>query len=419
MSGGPIETANLPATDQSGSPEPDPTGNTLLYVIGSLDVGGTERHLALLAPRLQRLGWNPAIYCLTQPGQQANQVAQAGVQIISPPLTFAPKQGWFLVRSLKMLLSALKLFWIMVRTGPQVVHFFLPASYLIGGPLALAARVGTRVMSRRSLNRYQARHPFLSRCERWLHRRMTAILGNSQHVVRELIDEEGCPPERVALIYNGVDVSAFAAERAPPPTDGRKGQRPLVLITIANLIPYKGHSDLVAALGEVAHALPKQWSLVCVGRDDGLGARLKQQARALGIEGNIELLGARSDIAALLAAADIGVLASHEEGFANSILEGMAAGLPMIVTDVGGNAEAVVDGVTGLVVPSRDANALGAAILKLALDSELRQTMGDAGRKRVETYFGIDRCVTNYARLYAGLMRGESPADIADLRAMT
>src|SRR4029079_17142928 len=100
----------------------------------------------------------------------------------------------------------------------------------------------------------------------------------------------------------------------------------------------------------------------------------------LGIEENIKLLGARTDIAALLAAADIGVLASHEEGFANSILEGMASGLPMIVTDVGGNAEAVVNGVTGLVVPPRDARALGSAILKLALDPEFLRTMGDAGR---------------------------------------
>ena len=244
---------------------------------------------------------------------------------------------------------------------------------------------------------------------------MTAILGNSQRVVQELIAEGGCPPSRVALIYNGIDASAFATER--PPIEARKDARPLVLITVANLIPYKGHSDLVAALGELDRSLPRPWSLVCVGRDDGIGARLKQQARAFGIEQNVKLLGARADIAALLAAADIGILASHEEGFANSILEGMAAGLPMVVTDVGGNAEAVIDGLTGLVVPPRDPSALGAAILKLALDGDLRRTMGDAGRERVEKYFSIDRCVANYARLYAGLSKGKCPADIAGLDA--
>jgi glycosyltransferase involved in cell wall biosynthesis len=272
-------------------------------------------------------------------------------------------------------------------------------------------------MSRRSLNRYQAGHPFLGKCELRLHRDMTAILGNSHHVVRELIDEEGCPPERVALIYNGIDVSAFEAERPHPPTapNESKSERPFVLITVANLIPYKGHNDLLAALGEVANALPPKWSLLCVGRDNGIGASLREQAQALGIEDNIKLLGARSDIVSLLAAADLGVLSSHEEGFANSILEGMAASLPMIVTDVGGNAEAVVNGVTGLVVPPRNASALGGAILKLALDAQLRRTMGRAGHERVEKYFGIDSCVTNYARLYAGLGRGEHPAEIVGL----
>ena len=87
----------------------------------------------------------------------------------------------------------------------------------------------------------------------------------------------------------------------------------------------------------------------------------------------------------------------------------------MVVTDVGGNAEAVVHGVTGLVVRPRDANALGKAILELASDYGLRRRMGDAGRARVQEYFGIDRCVANYARMYSGLLKGRPPAEIAGL----
>ena len=188
-----------------------------------------------------------------------------------------------------------------------------------------------------------------------------------------------------------------------------------MLVTVANLIRYKGHSDLFEALDWIKGSLPARWTLLCVGRDDGIGERLRKQAVARGIESNVQFLGERPDIASLLASADIGILCSHEEGFANSILEGMAAGLPMIVTDVGGNAEAVIDGTTGLVVPPHNPKALGAAIVKLALDPELRRRMGRAGRERVEKYFGIDRCVANYARLYAGLGRGERPADIVDL----
>jgi glycosyltransferase involved in cell wall biosynthesis len=413
----PSEAAVLPEVAISAESPPTPGRNKILYVVGSLDVGGTERHLALLAPGLKRMGWDPTIYCLTRPGEQASEVRQAGVPVLSAPFPIISGQRWFATRALKLALSSLKLLWVMLSTRPQIAHFFLPVAYLLGAPSAILGRIPILVMSRRSLNRYQARHPLLSRLELWLHSRMTAILGNSRQVVRELVSE-GCPPERVALIYNGIDyngidASSFEADPLPASTQGEAAH--LTLITVANLIPYKGHSDLLTALAQIAQALPRDWTLLCVGNDSGLGASLKQQARTLGIEKNVNLIGASANVAALLARADIGVLASHEEGFSNSILEGMAAGLPMVVTGVGGNAEAVIDGVTGLVVQSRDADALGGAILKLANDARLRQNMGEAGRKRVERYFTIDRCIAGYLRFYAGLLKGESPADIVGL----
>ena len=402
----PTEAVGLPETVGSGEFEPNLGQNKILYVIGSLDVGGTERHLVLLAPQLKRMGWEPVIYCLTGPGQQASQVRQAGVPVISAPFPIVSGQGWLAARALKLALSGLKLLWLMLSTRPQIAHFFLPVAYLIGAPLALFARIPIRIMSRRSLNDYQAAHPAFRGGELRLHRYMTAILGNAPSIVRELIEDEHCSPERVALIYNGIDTAPFGIPRE------RHGK---LLITVANLIAYKGHADLLAALGRIAGAMPLGWSLLCVGRDDGIGAALKQQTRDLGIEDHVRFLGARTDVPALLADADIGILASHEEGFANAILEGMAASLPMVVTDVGGNAEAVVDGVTGLVVPPRDADALGSAILKLALDDRSRRSMGEAGRKRVERYFTIERCAANYSRLYSSLLKGKSPAEVAGL----
>jgi glycosyltransferase involved in cell wall biosynthesis len=405
---GPPEAADLPETPISAESRPDPGRNKILYVVGSLDVGGTERHLALLAPRLKRMGWQPVIYCLSRPGEQATEVRQAGVQVISAPFPIVSGQGWIFTRALKLALSTLKLLWVMLTSRPRIAHFFLPVAYLLGAPSAILGRIPIRIMSRRSLNDYQANRPLFRQCELRLHKHMTAILGNARSIVRELIEDEHCAADRVALIYNGIDTSPFAKRREP--------HDELVLITVANLIAYKGHAYLLAALGQIASSLPPRWSLLCVGRDDGIGAALAQQARDLGIGDSVKLLGARRDIPALLAGADIGILAPHlNEGFSNSILEGMAGGLPMVVTDVGGNAEAVVDGTTGLVVPPRDTHALGSAILKLAQDLRLRQSMGEAGRERVERYFTIDRCVANYARLYAGLLEGKSLAAIAGL----
>ena len=171
-------------------------------------------------------------------------------------------------------------------------------------------------------------------------------------------------------------------------------------LLVANLIAYKGHADLLQALGRVRDDLPEGWVLLCAGRDDGPGDDLKAAATALGIGGGVRWLGERSDVPTLLACADIGLLCSHQEGFSNSILEGMAAGLPMIVTDVGGNPESVVDGVTGMVAPPRDPRALGDAILALARDPERRKAMGEAGRRRAVESFSLEACVARYERLY-------------------
>src|SRR5262245_61643759 len=91
----PSDTTNLPETAPSES-EPHLPKNKILYVVGSLDIGGTERHLVLIAPRIKRMGWDPVIYCLTRPGQQANEVKQAGVPVISAPFPIASGQGWLI-----------------------------------------------------------------------------------------------------------------------------------------------------------------------------------------------------------------------------------------------------------------------------------------------------------------------------------
>ena len=156
-----------------------------------------------------------------------------------------------------------------------------------------------------------------------------------------------------ALIYNGVHANNMTgpALRARGREELGLGRDALVLIMVANLIPYKGHVDLLRALAEANPDLPAGWVLLAVGRDDGIGQCLSTLAGELEISTRVKWLGERDDVASLAAIADIGLLTSHEEGFPNVVLEGMAAGLPMVVTDAGGSVEAVVDGETGRVVP--------------------------------------------------------------------
>ena len=377
----------------------------ILYVIGSLEIGGAERHLVQVATGLKQAGYAPEVFVFNLGGPLSEPLRAAGIPILgfSPPdwLTKALKHprayAWTV-----LLLSAVKLLFVLWRRAPQVVHFFLPAAYVVGGLVSLFRPVQARIMSRRSMNHYQLKHRLFSRIERFLHGRMSLVCGNSLAVNRQLA-EEGVPPERLRLIYNGVSLgSSVDAAPLDAPADT------LNIIMVANLIPYKGHADLLDALGSVQGELPPAWMLWCVGRDDGIQASLLERAGQLGIGERVRFLGSRRDVPALLRQADIGVLSSHEEGFSNAVLEGMAAGLPMVVTDVGGNAEAVVDGDTGYVVPARDPGKLGQALLAVARD-ENRARMGARGKQRAEELFTVEACLRQYEHLYQQATRVPQP----------
>ena len=394
------------------------TPKTIIFVIGSLNLGGAEHHLVQLLPRLDRSRWRPVVYCLTERGVLADRLAADGVPVLCSTVPPPSPRASRACRLLRIVSTTMSMMRLMRELKPAIAHFFLPAAYILGAPAALLARVPVRVMSRRSLNEYQKGHPAAATIERLLHPTMTAILGNSRRVDRQLREEENVAPAKLGLIYNGIDVSLYPKSGERQKTRSALGIDPnaLVFIIIANLIPYKGHHDLIAAFGLATKRLPPSWRLLIIGRDDGIQSALSNQARALRIGENVLFLGPRDDIPDLLSCADVSLLSSHQEGFSNSVLEGMAAGLPSIVTDVGGNAEAISDGEVGLVVPSHDSASFADAIAKLAGDTGLRSLMGENARRRAEEKFSLDACVARYEAFYDGLLAGRRPADIEALR---
>jgi glycosyltransferase involved in cell wall biosynthesis len=134
----------------------------------------------------------------------------------------------------------------------------------------------------------------------------------------------------------------------------------------------------------------------------------------LGLANNISWLGEQVAIDEFLRASDIFVLPSHEEGFSNALLEAMANGVSVIATAVGGNRDAVVDEESGLLVPSKDSHALGAAISRLAKDSILRARLGEAGRQRVRDHFSLEACIRRYETLYREVCK-QQPESIKDI----
>jgi glycosyltransferase involved in cell wall biosynthesis len=394
----------------------------LLVVIGNLDVGGTERHLVQVLPHLSKRGYQAMVFTLSHPGQLAPLLVQAGVPVLSPYFASALRNWPSWIRKPLLLPLCIASFcWTLRRVRPQLLHFFLPQAYLLGGLCSLLSGLWgqrpLRLMSRRSQNRYQKRHPALAQLEHSLHRKMDAVLGNSLAVMDEL-KSEGVPPTSLHLIYNGVDTSVLETLQMPGNRQSTRRslgltETALVLVCVANLIPYKGHLDLLEALGTVSQKFPLDWALLLVGSvplthaGQAYEKALQQRAKALGIANHVQFLGQRADVTSLYAAADIGVLASHEEGFSNSVLEGMAAGAAMVVTKVGGNAEAVEDGVSGWVVPPRDPAALAQALLHLGQNAALRERFAQAAQTRVTELFSLQACVDQYDQLYQGLLQGQ------------
>lgn len=383
--------------------EEKPSGpKQILFVCTTLALGGTERHLLQVLPRLDRRRFLPKVFAL-RGGALEFAFREAGIEV---HLASSPPAAGSAGRMLRWLAQL----WRIVRqTRPDVLHFFLPEAYLAGGMVGVAAGHSAMLMSRRSRNFYQRRHPLAAHCERWLHGRMRMLLANSQAVREDLI-AEGVLDTRIRLIYNGIDTARFApgGDRVALRACLGVPREALVVIIVANLMPYKGHADLVRALAAVPDLLPRPWRLLCVGRDEGVRAELERLAAVHRIDSNVLFLGQRDDIPELMAASDLAVSASHEEGFSNSVLEAMAAGLPIVATDAGGNAEAVVDGATGVIVPPADSVRMARAIATLAADPDLRRRMGDAGRTRVAERFSLMACVAAYEDLYNTIAPGET-----------
>lgn len=380
----------------------------ITVVTSRLDVGGTERHLTRVMPELRRRGIDIVLYVMERGGALEPELRAQGVRIEGPP----GRRFFHWAR------ATAQLTWFLRSERPDIVHFFLPRPYIFGSIAAELAGHHQRLMSRRSLADYMARHPLARVVEGVLHRRCVGLIGNSQTVVEQLV-AECAGPRKVALLYNGVVVPDLttAAERERIRQSLRISNDALAIVVVANLIPYKGHRDLLDALGPIKMALPEQWSLLVVGRDAGIGDELKARARTLGIADNIMWLGEQSAVDEFLRASDIFVLPSHEEGFSNALLEAMANGVAVVATAVGGNGDAVSDEESGLLVRPKNPAALGAAILRVANDPALRARLGAAARNRVGERFSLDACVRQYEALYRGISAQPSKS-IGDILGM-
>jgi glycosyltransferase involved in cell wall biosynthesis len=232
------------------------------------------------------------------------------------------------------------------------------------------------------------------------------VVANSPAVALSVQTEDGVPPERVAVVPNFVDDAAFG----PLSTEGRAAmlsalgvpEGVLVVGVVANLSPVKDQGTLLRALALLGPRWP-QVHVVLVG-DGECRATLESLTRMLGLEERVHFVGRQPNEPNPHHLFDISVLCSLSEGFPNSIIEAMAAAKPVVATDVGGVADAVTDGETGLLVPPSNPERLAAAIEELLLDPDRRHALGAAGRDRARAHYHAGVVVQSLEALYDRLL---------------
>jgi glycosyltransferase involved in cell wall biosynthesis len=238
-------------------------------------------------------------------------------------------------------------------------------------------------------------------------RRCDRVFGVGEAVRQALIHNEGIPGRRVGVIFNGVDfheVQRHLPDRAAVRRELRLAEDDIAVVQVARLDPLKDHATALRAMEQASSEAP-QLRLFLVGegplRDD-----IQRQVRDQHLESAVRLLGLRSDVPRLLAAADIFLLSSISEGVPVTLIEAMAAGLSVVATRVGGVGEVVVDGETGVLAGPRDHSRLAAGLLRLAQDATLRRQMGQAGLERAQRLFSEQQMHAGYARVYQEIIDG-------------
>jgi len=375
-------------------------GGNILFVIGSCEIGGAEKQMLTLISALQAYGFSCHVFALQRGGALRSDFGELGVPVYSGGI----QKGDIVHKPWKLLLAELRLMKVLRHVKPSILHSFLPLITFMGAVAGRVFRVPLVITSRRALGNHQERHPVLRPLDRIANSFSRYIVVNSKAVWNDVAARDYVSSEKLVLIYNGVDGEPFELASRKREQFRRTmglGDSQKVVTVVANLIPYKGHLDFLRAARLVKDGIPGA-RFCLVGEDRGIQKDLESEAQNLRIRESVLFMGRRSDIPSLLAASDLFVLPSHEEGFSNVILEGMAAGLPVVATKVGGNSEAVVDGMTGWLVPPQNPKVMAEKIVDLLKDPHKARSWGEKGKERVKRFFTVEQMVEKHLALYAG-----------------
>jgi glycosyltransferase involved in cell wall biosynthesis len=359
----------------------------ILQIIPTLDRGGAEKQMTLLAEGLPRDEFDVHVCALTRGGPLLADLGRAGI-----PTTVIGKRWKFDPLAFHQLRRHV------ARVRPDLVHTWIFAADAYGRAAGIACGVRRMVAGLRCVDPWKGRLELS--VDRYLARRTSCLVANSPSV-KEFYVGKGLPAEKIEVIHNGVGVRSAAAETF---TRGQllgqlglpEGSRLVGLI--GRLWPQKRVKDAIWA-ADLLKVIRGDVHLLVIG-DGPERDRLWKYRDQVEIRDKVHFLGERSDVGRLLAHLDVLWSTSGYEGQSNAIMEAMAAGVPVVATDVPGTRDLVVDGETGYLAPIGARAAFARRTNQLLDDADLARRLGHAGRERMQSEFTIEKMIRQYADVY-------------------
>ena len=363
----------------------------VLHFITELSTGGAQSALLRLLSNLDRTRFAPSVVCLYNgDGAVAEQIRELGITVTD------------LGMSGKARLDAFgRLYRFLRKKRPLILHSWMFHANIPARMFGRLARVPIIISSERTMGQEGAGRRRLNRLTAPLADRVICV---SERVAEFAAHQIGIARQKLVVVPNGIDLSHFAD--LPHQAQARASFNLPAEATIVGAIgrprPVKGYNFLLDAWAQLTPTFPNT-HLLFVGDGPDQPA-LKAQATGLGLNECVTFLGDHLNIPHLLPALDILALPSLHEGMPNVALEAMAASLPVVATAVGGTPEVVVDGKTGILVPSENANALAEGLASLMNDPEHARLLGQTGRQRIESHFNLATTVHRTETLYETLL---------------
>lgn len=360
----------------------------VLHFITELEVGGAERLLVSILPRLDRTKFEPSVVYLHGDDLRP-ELERAGIRV-----TRINSKGKLDLGAFAQLVQLLR------DEKIDILHTHLIQADLLGFFAARRAKVPVIISTKHNTNYFQSHAVWLPRVDAFVNRRLAKIIAVSEAVKKHYIETQRLPADKIEVIHNGIELERF--RNAKPIDKTTLGLKPAdrLVVCVASLKEKKGHAILLKAWPHVVAKHPNA-HLALVG-DGPLRDTLKQSADSLPVRETIHFLGNRSDVPSILASADVFVLPSLWEGFGIAVVEAMAAGVPVVASRVDGVCEVLRIHQDGVLVQPCDSQGLATAIIAM-LDGrpQVGQLVAKASQRAEE--FSVNRTVERLELLYSSL----------------